>query len=161
MRYFSLSTYRNSSFNKEARGVLVNLSTLCLSSTIGRWIDQSSLRLWPLQVTIFLQPTSIFFACISWALIVTYTLPSKDKGSNKLDYKPATYNIDGKKLSVVIVVIIVGVVESLCAVRNNIGIERDWVRAPKQSCLILFTIELKFYRSLPYRVRVRIRHSMF
>jgi hypothetical protein len=47
-----------------------------------------------------------------------------------VDYEPVTYGIDGKKVSIIVVVIIVGVVESLCAVGNNICMERDWVRAP-------------------------------
>jgi len=46
-----------------------------------------------------------------------------------VDYSSGIHDIDGPEMGVVIVVITVGVLESLCAVGNNISMERDWVRA--------------------------------
>lgn len=113
------------------RGVLVNISTLCLSSTIGRCIDHSSSRLRPLQVTIFLQRASIFFACMSWASIAAHNSSSKGKDGDKADHVSRTHDIDRTELGVVIVIVLVSIVESLCAVGNTISMERDWVRACK------------------------------
>ncbi len=139
----------------------MNLSTLCLSSTIGRWIDHSSSRLRPLQVTIFLQRTSIFLACMSWASIAAYTPSSKEIGRNERGHESAVFNVDGKRATIVIVVIIVGMVESLCAVGNNITMERDWVRACEPDYIVITVrIELKPIRSLLFRHRHRIRQFM-
>ena len=114
----------------------MNSSTLCLSSTIGRWIDHSSSRLRPLQVTILVQRTSIFLACISWASIAVYAPSSEEKTGSEEVRGPAT--LDGKSVVIVAVVIIIGMVESLCAVGNNISMERDWVRVfPVHPVLLL------------------------
>ena len=99
-------------------GLLANLSTMLLTSSIGRWADKHPSRLQTLRLTICVQRVTICLACFGWSFVLS-TLSSPGKLGNRYS---------GARTAVMCVLVALGMVERLSAVANNIVIERDWVR---------------------------------
>lgn len=100
--------YPNSLLPTSIRGVLTNLSALLLSPAIGRWVDSNASRFHTMKLTIIVQRVSIIVGCVLWAIL----------------FSPRTFSTDKEIL--ICLLIGLGIVERICAVGNNLVMERDW-----------------------------------
>ena len=108
------------------RGLCTTFAALCLSSSVGSWIDRNPSRLRTLLITISANRIAVIFACLCWILL----LPDGDRTSagrtNALSGLPSLDSGSGK-LWVFAIVIGLGIGEKLSGVGNMISMERDWV----------------------------------
>lgn len=86
---------------------------ICLSSSIGRWIDHAPNRLSNLVSTITANRVSVILACIFWSFIV-----SDHSGSSANGFSKDT---------IFAVVLFLGVLEKLSGNANTMAMERDWI----------------------------------
>lgn len=103
-------------------GLCTTLATLCLSSSIGTWIDQSPSRLRVLLLTISINRAAVILACIGWLVLTrdtSFQVQSKFQWSSvtAASMKPWLFSF----------VVGLGIFEKLSAVSNMISMERDWV----------------------------------
>ena len=110
-------------------GLLANLPAMLFASTIGRWADRHPSRLRTLQLTILIKRASKCLACLGWSFLVHDSLdivPARiDSMPHKSD-KPGKID-NGKRATIMAGVILLGMVEKLCAISNKLVMERDWV----------------------------------
>lgn len=134
------------------RGLCTTFAALCLSSFVGRWIDNAPSRIHTLLTTISANRASVLFACLGWIFLVPgpITSPSSSAAAADLlpglirrsfDYldlnnsAPAPNNknkIDAESDSrmrtwIFAMVIGLGICENLSGIGNMIAMEREWV----------------------------------
>ncbi|KAK0723121.1 Ferroporti-1 [Lasiosphaeria miniovina] len=106
--------YPNTLLPTSVRGVLTNGAALLLSPSIGRCVDRNAARFRTMRLTIVVQRAAIVAGCALWAAVFL----SSGAWSSPLS--------TGKDVLVAALVGL-GMVERVCAVANNLVMERDWV----------------------------------
>ncbi|KAK3944312.1 Ferroporti-1 [Diplogelasinospora grovesii] len=107
------------------RGVLTNGATLLLSPAIGRWVDLHSRRFYTMRITILVQRLSIVFGCVLWIFLFLYLDTPHPHGRRQVMFVEEV--VPRFKDVIVAVLMVFGIVERMCAVGNNLVMERDWV----------------------------------
>ena len=108
------------------RGLCTTFAALCLSSSVGSWIDRNPSRLRTLLITISANRTAVILACFCWMFL----LPGKDQKSlNRAKVNSGIPSLDSNsgKLWTFTIVIGLGICEKLSGVGNMISMEQDWV----------------------------------
>jgi len=119
------AAYPDSLLPTSIRGILTNGATLLLSPTIGSWVDRNASRFHTMKMTIVVQRACIVAGCLLWMLLFLsagQTMAEGPQGQPMLSlgrYLP--------KDLIIAILVVFGVVERVCAVGNNLVMERDWV----------------------------------
>jgi iron-regulated transporter 1 len=107
-------------------GIVRTLASICLSSAVGRWVDQAPSRLKTLLSTISVNRISVIGASIIWFFIV-----GSDTGA--IHERTLTVAGIGKAIilkdSLFALILVLGTLENLSASGNILSMERDWVVA--------------------------------
>lgn len=109
--------------------MLTNGVTLLLSPAIGSWVDKNAARFHTMKITIVVQRACIVIGCLLWMLLFLGSSPPypvTDLGPLAKQPVVKLANYLSKDL-IVGVLIIFGIIERMCAVGNNLVMERDWV----------------------------------
>ncbi|KAK3692073.1 Ferroporti-1 [Podospora appendiculata] len=116
-----VKAYPNTLLPTSIRGILTNGATLLLSPAIGRWVDRNASRFHTIKTTILVQRAAIVAGCLLWILLFSTQalLAGHSPSQARLDYQCKT--------AIVAVLMLLGIVERVCAVGNMLVMERDWV----------------------------------
>lgn len=118
---FTASAFPHTLVAAALRGLSAHLASVLLSPSVGRWCDTHPSRLRPVQICIVLQRFCIALASLGWALIVQESevplSPGLDKQSRGSPSKQAIFAG----------LLVLGMLERLSAVGNQIVVERDWI----------------------------------
>ena len=107
-------------------GIVRTLASICLSSAVGRWVDQAPSRLKTLLSTISVNRLSVIGASMIWFFVV---------GSDNAAIHERTLTVAGigkailLKDSIFVLILVLGILENLSASGNMLSMERDWVVA--------------------------------
>ncbi|KAK3333419.1 Ferroporti-1 [Cercophora scortea] len=115
-----VKAYPNTLLPTSIRGILTNGATLLLSPAIGRWVDRNASRFHTIKITILVQRAAIVAGCILWILLFSTPLASPQA------ILPLHLH-HLSKITIVALLMILGIIERICAVGNTLVMERDWV----------------------------------
>lgn len=107
-------------------GIIKTIASICLSSSVGRWVDQSPHRLKTLLSTISQNRFAVISASTFWALLFKYDRIFSGILQGEI-FGLTTASI-GKALLFGIILML-GILENLSASGNMLSMERDWVVA--------------------------------
>ncbi|KAL7268886.1 hypothetical protein RUND412_008476 [Rhizina undulata] len=124
---FTASAYPETLTASSIRGVLTTLSTLTLSSAVGRWADTHPSRLQALRSTIFFQRFCVCLACIGLTFIVTDSFVGGGILTQSFSFEDRLLTQPLHKGAVMAAIMLLGVGERLSAVGNMLVMERDWI----------------------------------
>jgi len=133
---FTASAYPSTLAASSIRGMIVTVSMLFLSPSIGRWIDYSPSRLRTLRLSIFYQRLAIIISCVAWYYLVGNQFAKSETLFKDGDAKQFTLTKDDDgtlddckalKVLVIAIAMALGVAERIGAVANRLSMERDWV----------------------------------
>ena len=101
------------------------LASICFTSQVGRWVDQSPDRLKTLISTISINRIAVIGASILWFFIVE---PSHEAVSSSygIDYADLPFP-DLLKGGIFTLILLLGILEILSGQGNMLSMERDWV----------------------------------
>jgi len=105
-------------------GIVRTVASICLSSSVGRWVDSSPDRLKTLQTTITLNRIIVITASLLWYFIVE---PPQNS-----DLSFSTFGISVPafwKEGIFALILLLGIIENQSASGNMLSMERDWVVA--------------------------------
>lgn len=120
------AAYPDSLLPTSIRGVLTNGVTLLLSPAIGRWVDRNASRFYTMKITIVVQRACIVAGCVLWMLLF---LSPHQQTADGFASQEATLRLGSylSKTVIIGILMLFGIVERMCAVGNNLVMERDWV----------------------------------
>lgn len=120
------AAYPDSLLPTSIRGVLTNGVTLLLSPAIGSWVDRNASRFHTMKITIVVQRACIVAGCVLWMLLflTPQSQPGHASHSSQVLLKLRSYL---SKDLIISILMLFGIVERMCAVGNNLVMERDWV----------------------------------
>lgn len=98
------------------------LASVCFSSLVGRWVDQTPNRLRTLTTTIVVNRVSVVVACLLWALM--FDMDNAQGGS--LVFRRSSLGPSLKSL-LFSLILLLGIIETLSAAGNTLSMERDWI----------------------------------
>jgi iron-regulated transporter 1 len=101
------------------------VASICFSSAVGRWVDQSPNRLKTLLSTISVNRISVILASTIWFWIVDSAAP---RSKEALLLTDASY-VPILKGGLFTIILLLGILENLSASGNMLSMERDWVIA--------------------------------
>lgn len=106
--------------------MLTNGVTLLLSPAIGSWVDRNASRFGTMRMTIVVQRACIVAGCVLWMLLFLSPHQQTVDGSASQE---ATLRLGSylSKTVIIGILMLFGIVERMCAVGNNLVMERDWV----------------------------------
>ncbi|OIW33868.1 hypothetical protein CONLIGDRAFT_565360, partial [Coniochaeta ligniaria NRRL 30616] len=120
------AAYPDSLLPTSIRGVLTNGVTLLLSPAIGSWVDKNASRFHTMKITIVVQRACIVAGCLLWMLL--FLTPRShavdDSRPKQVLLKLGNYL---SKDVIIGILMLFGIFERMCAVGNNLVMERDWV----------------------------------
>ncbi|KAH8808206.1 hypothetical protein F5884DRAFT_675419 [Xylogone sp. PMI_703] len=122
---FTAAAYPDTLTAVSIRGIVRTLSSILLSSTVGRAIDRAPNRLKTLLTTITVNRASVICASVFWFFIVQ---------QNKYDESLPLFNNDSGLPPLVkglffSFILVMGILEALSGNANMLSMERDWVVA--------------------------------
>ena len=105
------------------------VASICLSSTVGRWVDRSPNRLKTLQTTISVNRLTVIAASVLWFFIVD---ASQDQHHDPTTQSPRSNIFDleasaALKAGLFVIILALGIFENQSASGNMLSMERDWV----------------------------------
>lgn len=116
------------------RGIVTTLASICFSSIIGRWIDNSKNRLITLFTTITANRISVVCASVCWFFLVSDGIngesPIGTRSQLGLHGRASEAPIKMPELAkglMFAAVLSLGVIEKLSGSANMMSMERDWV----------------------------------
>jgi solute carrier family 40 (iron-regulated transporter), member 1 len=109
--------------------VITNGATLLFSPAIGRWVDRNASRFYTIKITIVVQRVCVVLGCLLWILLFVSPLAGVRASTLDTLVDPSVAGLDKliSKHTVIAVIILFCAVERMCAVGNNLVMERDWV----------------------------------
>ncbi|KAF2097988.1 hypothetical protein NA57DRAFT_40258 [Rhizodiscina lignyota] len=110
-------------------GIANSIAAILFGSAIGRWIDRGQSRLRTLLTTILINHAAVIAACTMWLLIVQGAANDADDDRNAevQDIINTSILTGTPKIMFFLILLGLGVVESVSRKANLISIERDWV----------------------------------
>ncbi|KAI9738943.1 MAG: hypothetical protein M1818_005257 [Claussenomyces sp. TS43310] len=127
---FTAATYPDTLAASAIRGIVTTIASICVSSSVGRWIDGAPNRLNALLTTITTNRLSVMAACACWYFMVGsesgnvheravffFTAPRQSQSSNSEIWRGSLFAT----------VVILGIFEKLSGAGNLLSMERDWV----------------------------------
>ncbi|KAJ5047373.1 uncharacterized protein L3040_003200 [Drepanopeziza brunnea f. sp. 'multigermtubi'] len=123
---FTAAAYPDTLLAAAIRGIVSTLASICFSSVVGRWVDQSPNRLQALLSTISVNRLTVIGASMLWYFIV-------DPVSGPQVITALDSSIIGFPTSLLLKagifssILLLGIFEALSASGNMLSMERDWV----------------------------------
>lgn len=102
------------------------VASICFSSMVGRWVDQSANRLKTLLSTISVNRCAVIGASILWYFIVE-PLNGLPEGANLAPSFLESNTTPMLKGTMFGLILVLGILENLSASGNMLSMERDWV----------------------------------
>jgi iron-regulated transporter 1 len=102
------------------------IASICFSSMVGRWVDQSPNRLKTLLSTIFVNRCAVIGASVLWYFIVE-PLNGHPEGANLAPSFVESKTTPMVKGTMFGLILVLGILENLSASGNMLSMERDWV----------------------------------
>ncbi|CAK4033777.1 hypothetical protein DOTSEDRAFT_71504 [Lecanosticta acicola] len=118
---FTASAFPHTLVAASLRGLSAHLASVLFSPSVGRWCDAHASRIRPVQICIVMQRFCIALACLGWALIVQESEACLDPGFR------GQPDVSTWKRTTFAVLLLLGMLERLSAVGNQIVVERDWL----------------------------------
>jgi iron-regulated transporter 1 len=100
------------------------LASICLSSSVGRWVDNAPDRLKTLLTTVTINRIAVICASVLWVFIV---VPNGAGGEGHGSEISDVAFDEIVKVGLFVLILGLGVLEGLSASGNTLSMERDWV----------------------------------
>ncbi|KAF5869945.1 putative iron-regulated transporter protein [Botrytis fragariae] len=124
---FTASAWPDTLVAASIRGIVRTLASICFSSTVGRWVDQSPDRLKTLLTTITINRIAVICASILWFFVVE-SENNPENGVPLLQSRKDDVTLrDTMKIVMFLPILGFGILEALSANGNMLSMERDWV----------------------------------
>ncbi|CZR60910.1 related to ferroportin 1 [Phialocephala subalpina] len=123
---FTQAAYPNTLRPAAIRGIARTLASICLTSIVGRWVDQNSDRLKTLISTISVNRVAVIGASVLWFFIVEPSTPGAINSSYGSDFAGLPFS-ELLKAGIFTLILTLGVLEILSGQGNMLSMERDWV----------------------------------
>ncbi|KUJ20381.1 uncharacterized protein LY89DRAFT_579459 [Mollisia scopiformis] len=123
---FTQAAYPNTLRPAAVRGIVRTLASICLTSKVGRWVDQTPDRLKTLINTISVNRIAVIGASVLWFFIVE---PSHG-GALHSTYGSEYVGLPFPELlkgGIFALILMLGILEILSGQGNMLSMERDWV----------------------------------
>ncbi|KAK6594440.1 iron transporter [Botrytis cinerea] len=111
------------------RGIVRTLASICFSSSVGRWVDNSPDRLRILLTTITVNRIAVICASILWFFVVESESNPENGVSLLQSVEDDVKFRDAMKIAMFLPILGFGILEGLSANGNMLSMERDWVVA--------------------------------
>ncbi|EPE32568.1 hypothetical protein GLAREA_07702 [Glarea lozoyensis ATCC 20868] len=116
---FAASAFPDTLAASSTRGIIRTLASICLSSSIGRWVDKSPHRLKTLSSTISINRLSVIAASILWLCI------ADPRVGDTSSFTPPIPTFG--KYGAFALILVMEISETLSAQGNMLSMERDFV----------------------------------
>ncbi|KAM0146907.1 hypothetical protein ACHAQE_010512, partial [Botrytis cinerea] len=110
-------------------GIVRTLASICFSSSVGRWVDNSPDRLRILLTTITVNRIAVICASILWFFVVESESNPENGVSLLQSVEDDVKFRDAMKIAMFLPILGFGILEGLSANGNMLSMERDWVVA--------------------------------